>query len=219
MKIVPVIVCGGAGTRLWPASRETFPKPFLTLADGQTLLQKTYLRACALPDVVEVVIVTNRDTYFLVNDNCREVATERTLGFVLEPMARNTCPAICAATEAIRERHGDDVIILVMPADQLINDIDALIEATTQAALTATQGRIVTFGVVATRPETGYGYIQFAPEPDSSNPCIHPVTRFVEKPPAEIAQQMVADGRHLWNAGMFCFQPQVLLAAKEPTAT
>jgi mannose-1-phosphate guanylyltransferase len=164
-----------------------------------------------LPHVVEVVIVTNRDTYFLVNDNCREVATERTLGFVLEPMARNTCPAICAATEAIRERHGDDVIILVMPADQLINDIDALIEATTQAALTATQGRIVTFGVVATRPETGYGYIQFAPEPDSSNPCIHPVTRFVEKPPAEIAQQMVADGRHLWNAGMFCFQPQVLL--------
>lgn len=211
MKIIPVIVCGGAGTRLWPASRETFPKPFLTLADGQTLLQKTYLRACALPGVEEVVVVTNRDTYFLVKDNCSEVVTDRTLGFVLEPLARNTCAAICAATQTIRDRHGDDVAILVMPADQLIHDVDALIEATQRAAEAASRGQIVTFGIVASRPETGYGYIEFDPDATAPSDAVRPVARFVEKPPVEIAEKMVADGRHLWNAGMFCFQPRVMM--------
>lgn len=209
-KLVPVIICGGAGTRLWPVSREAFPKPLMRLEDGQSLLQKTFLRACRLPGVSEVMIVTNRETYFLAKDDCRETGVDDvSVGFVLEPIARNTAPAICAAAIAVCERHGDDALMLVMPADHLINDFDAFEVAVIRATAAAKAGNIVTFGIQPTRPETGYGYIEIAAPLASAD--IQPVSRFVEKPSADIAEMYVHGRKHLWNAGMFCFLPTVML--------
>jgi mannose-1-phosphate guanylyltransferase / mannose-6-phosphate isomerase len=209
-KLIPVIICGGAGTRLWPVSREAFPKPLMRLADGESLLQKTFLRACRLPGVEEVLIVTNRETYFLAKDDCRETDMDDVqLGFVLEPVARNTAAAIGAAALTIRERHGNDVLMLVMPADHLITNIAAFDAAVAQASEAARTGRIITFGIQPTRPETGFGYIEIASSAASAS--IHPVSRFVEKPSADVAEMYVLGGKHLWNAGMFCMRASTVL--------
>ncbi|MGH8783305.1 mannose-1-phosphate guanylyltransferase/mannose-6-phosphate isomerase [Paraburkholderia sp.] len=213
MKIIPVIICGGAGTRLWPVSREAFPKPLLKLADGQSLLQKTFLRASRIANADEVVIVTNRETYFLTKDECVEVETDvAQLGFILEPTARNTAAAIAVAAEVVRQQHGPDAIMLVMPADQLIEDEAAFGEAVQHAVGSAQEGRLVTFGIRPTGPETGYGYIEFEAQPLPGAQAVHKVVRFVEKPELEVAKELVADGRHLWNAGMFCFTAETMLA-------
>ncbi|RKP59416.1 mannose-1-phosphate guanylyltransferase/mannose-6-phosphate isomerase [Pararobbsia silviterrae] len=217
-RLVPVIICGGAGTRLWPVSREAFPKPLMRLEDGQSLLQKTFLRACRLPGVSEIMIVTNRETYFLAKDDCRETGVDDvTVGFVLEPVARNTAPAIGAAALAVRERHGDDATMLVLPADHLIHDLDAFEAAVARAAQAAQAGRIVTFGIAPTRPETGYGYIEV--DAPIASAAIHDVSRFVEKPSADIAEMYVHGRKHLWNAGMFCFRPDVILDALDTHAS
>lgn len=211
-KLVPVIICGGSGTRLWPVSREAFPKPFMRLADGQSLLQKAYLRATALPNVTDVMIVTNRDTYFLVKDDCAEVKVEGVqIGFVLEPVARNTAAAIAAATRIARERYGDEAVLLVMPADQLVEDVASFSTAVETAARAAQGNGIVVFGIQPTRAETGFGYIEID-EPPESSVAVTPVRQFVEKPVAEVAEHFLAGGRHLWNAGMFCFTPGTMLA-------
>ena len=210
-KLVPVIICGGSGTRLWPVSREAFPKPFMRLSDGQSLLQKAYLRACALPGVDEVMIVTNRDTYFLVKDDCAEVKVDGVeLGFVLEPAPRNTAAAIAAATLVARERHGADAVLLVMPADQLVEKLDTFVTAATLAAQAASEKGIVVFGIQPTRPETGYGYIE-VDERVSAPTALVPVKQFVEKPVLDVVKRFLDGGRHLWNAGMFCFRPETML--------
>ena len=210
-KLIPVIVCGGSGTRLWPVSREAFPKPLMRMADGESLLQKTFLRACQLQGVSEVLIVTNRETYFLAKDDCRETGVDDVqIGYVLEPVARNTAAAIGAAAITVRERHGDDALMLVMPADHLISDVVAFEAAVGQAIETALAGHIVTFGIQPTRPETGYGYIEIDAQLSSAR--VHPVARFVEKPSADIAEMYVHGGKHLWNAGMFCFRASTMLA-------
>lgn len=213
MKIIPVIICGGAGTRLWPVSREAFPKPLLKLPDGQSLLQKTFLRASRVATDHEVVVVTNRETYFLTKDECVEVDSDtKRLGFVLEPTARNTAAAIGVAAQVVQEKHGDDAIMLVMPADQLIENEQAFVEAVQHAAAAAQAGRIVTFGIKPTSPETGFGYIEFDEAPLSGSQAVHRVVRFVEKPELAVAEKLIAGGRHLWNAGMFCFTAAALLA-------
>ncbi|PAJ77202.1 mannose-1-phosphate guanylyltransferase/mannose-6-phosphate isomerase [Burkholderia ubonensis] len=215
MNIIPVIICGGAGTRLWPVSREAFPKPLLRLADGQSLLQKTYLRAQRATAAREIVVVTNRETYFLTKDECANVREAgNRLGFVLEPEARNTAAAIGAAAELIRREHGPEAVMLVLPADHLIADQAAFDAAVQQAAAAAIDGQIVTFGIHPTSPETGYGYIEYDAAP-SHDPASRKVTRFVEKPQLSVAEALVADGRHLWNAGMFCFTAQTILAELE----
>ena len=213
MNIIPVIICGGAGTRLWPVSREAFPKPLLKLADGQSLLQKTFLRASHVANADEVVIVTNRETYFLTKDECVEAESSVSkLGFILEPSARNTAAAIGVAAEVVREQHGADAIMLAMPADQLVEDEAAFGVAVQHAARAAQEGRIVTFGIRPTKPETGYGYIEFESAPLPGADAVHKVVRFVEKPQLSVAEELVADGRHLWNAGMFCFTAETMLA-------
>ena len=211
-KIIPVIICGGAGTRLWPVSREAFPKPLLKLADGESLLQKTLKRAARFVQDGEVIIVTSRETYFLTKDECAGTAIDirPQLGFVLEPMGRNTAAAIGVAAEAIRGRHGEHAVMLVLPADQLIDDEGAFADAVTHAVAAAQQGRLVTFGIRPTGPETGYGYIEFD-EAQAIDGHVRRVSRFVEKPVLEQAKSLVADGRHLWNAGMFCFTANTLL--------
>lgn len=207
MKLIPTILCGGAGSRLWPVSRELHPKPFIRLADGQSLLQKAWLRGAVLPDVAETLTVTNRELFFKTEDEYREVAalpTNQSLTnrFILEPFGRNTAPAIAAAALQVAATHGEEAYLLVLAADHLIADQAAFAQAVVIAMQLAAQGKLVTFGIQPDMPETGYGYI----EADGND-----VKRFVEKPNLEKAQEYLASGRYLWNSGMFCFQAGVML--------
>jgi mannose-1-phosphate guanylyltransferase/mannose-6-phosphate isomerase len=202
MSLIPVILCGGAGSRLWPVSRETHPKPFIRLADGQSLLQKAFLRATQLPEVAGVLTVTNREFFFKTADEFREVgAANRSVTFILEPCARNTAAAVAAAALHVAETNPQD-ILLVLPADHLIADQTAFASAVAQATELAREGSLVTFGIRPTAPETGYGYIEAEG---------HRVKRFVEKPDRETAQQYLQSGRFYWNSGMFCFSAQTML--------
>ena len=209
MKLIPTILCGGAGSRLWPVSRELHPKPFIRLADGQSLLQKAWLRGAVLPDVAETLTVTNRELYFKTEDEYREVAAipgDLVNRFILEPFGRNTAPAIAAAALQVAAAHGEDACLLVLAADHLIGDQAAFAQAVAKAMQLAAQGKLVTFGIQPDMPETGYGYI----EADGNT-----VMRFVEKPGLEKAQEYVASGRYLWNSGMFCFQAGSMLREME----
>lgn len=202
MSLTPVILCGGAGSRLWPVSRETHPKPFIRLADGQSLLQKAFLRATQLPKVSDVLTVTNREFFFKTADEFREVgAANRSVTFILEPCARNTAAAVAAAALHVAETNPQD-ILLILPADHLIADQAAFAAAVAQATELAREGLLVTFGIRPTAPETGYGYIEAEG---------HRVKRFVEKPDRETAQQYLQSGRFYWNSGMFCFSAQTML--------
>lgn len=210
-KLIPTILCGGAGSRLWPVSRETHPKPFIRLADGQSLLQKAWLRGAVLPQVVETMTVTNRELLFKTDDEYREVSsipenTKLTNRFILEPFGRNTAPAIAAAALQVASMHGDDACLLVLAADHLIADQASFAKAVASAMQLAAQGKLVTFGIKPDMPETGYGYI----EADGNA-----VKRFVEKPNLETAKEYVASGRFLWNSGMFCFQAGVMIQEME----
>jgi mannose-1-phosphate guanylyltransferase len=206
MKLIPTILCGGAGSRLWPVSRELHPKPFIRLADGQSLLQKAWLRGVAQPNVVETLTVTNRELFFKTEDEYREVAgieyKNLANSFILEPFGRNTAPAIAAAALQVAASHGEDALLLVLAADHLITDQPAFALAVAQAMRLAAQGKLVTFGIQPETPETGYGYI----EADGNT-----VLRFVEKPDLEKAREYVASGNYLWNSGMFCFSAGTML--------
>ncbi len=204
MTIIPVILSGGVGARLWPVSRELHPKPFMRLADGQSLLQKAFARAAGLPDVANILTVTNRELYFKTEDEYRPVNPAPVpTSFILEPFGRNTAPAIALAALVVAELHGEDALMLVLAADHLISKHDAFAEAVAQAAKLADEGFLVTFGISPCTPETGYGYI----EVDGGM-----VKRFVEKPTLEKAKAYLASGNHLWNAGIFCFRAGTLLA-------
>ncbi|HET9651474.1 MAG TPA: sugar phosphate nucleotidyltransferase, partial [Usitatibacter sp.] len=197
MRLVPTILCGGVGSRLWPVSRDAHPKPFIRLGDGQSLLQKAFLRGAQLPGAEQVLTITNRELLFKTKDEFREV-NDRGLGtaYVLEPFGRGTAAAVASAALHVAQTLGDDAILLVLPADHLIADQKAFEAAVMQAAALAQQGRLVTFGIRPECPETGYGYI----EADGNK-----VLRFVEKPSLEKAKEYVTSGRFLWNSGMFCF--------------
>ena len=204
MKLVPVILSGGAGTRLWPVSRELHPKPFIRLADGQSLLQKSFVRAKGLPGVVEVLTVTNRDLFFKTADEYREMGDiPMPLGFILEPEGRNTAPAIAAAALTIHQTYGPEAVMLFLTADHLIGDVVAFTAAVQQAVQLAETGKVTTFGIQPESPETGYGYI----ESDG-----HHVRRFVEKPDLATAQAYVDSGKYLWNSGMFCMTAATAMA-------
>jgi mannose-1-phosphate guanylyltransferase len=203
MKLIPVILSGGAGTRLWPVSRELHPKPFIRLADGQSLLQKSFLRAKGLPGVAEVLTVTNRDLFFKTADEYRETGDiPMPLGFILEPEGRNTAPAIAAASLTISKTYGPKAIMLFLTADHLIGDVPAFTSAVQEAVKLADAGKITTFGIHPEAPETGYGYI----EADGNI-----VRRFVEKPNLETAQTYVDSGKYLWNSGMFCMTAETAM--------
>jgi len=207
--LVPVILSGGSGSRLWPVSREASPKPFMRLGDGESLLRMTFDRARSLPGVSEVVTVTNHEHLF---GTCDEYGASSVAGTImLEPFGRNTAPALAMAAIEIRERHGDDAVLVMLAADHLIRDTAAFAADVAVAASLAREGMLVTFGIPPSRPETGFGYIELG---DSlSPPNAFRARSFVEKPFLELAEKYVASGNYLWNSGMFCFSAGTFIAA------
>ena len=214
MILVPVIMSGGTGTRLWPVSREGYPKPFMKLADGQSLLMKTYQRASSVMTTDHLVTVTNRDYFFESKDNLSQVSKKIQSTFLLEPFGRNTAPAITLAALDVAEKHGENAVLLVMSADHLIEDSQRFQEAVQTAASLAVQGYLVTFGVTPTTPETGFGYIECGDTLGEG----YSVARFVEKPSIDKAKELLKSGHHLWNAGIFCFEAGSFLSELEKHA-
>lgn len=203
MNLVPVIISGGAGSRLWPLSRELHPKPFIPLPDGSTLIRKVYERATGLPGVSQILTVTNRELLFQTADEYAEAPNRDVpTSFILEPFGRDTAAAIAMATLYVAETEGPDAVLLILPADHLIPDSAAFSNAVGDAIALAAQGRIVTFGITPERPETAFGYI----EADGDK-----LLRFVEKPDAKAAASYIATGRFYWNSGMFCFPARTML--------
>ncbi|KQW29346.1 mannose-1-phosphate guanyltransferase [Rhizobium sp. Root274] len=200
-KIVPVIMAGGKGTRLWPLSRAAAAKQFIRFLGDETLLQKTLMRVSdeALYDAP--LVVTNEDFRFLVAEQAREMDVKLD-GIVLEPEARNTAAAVAAAAVIVAQRHGRDTLIQILPSDHEITVDDTYRACVASAADAARSGKIVTFGITPTEPATGYGYIEIGAEIGNG---ISAVSRFVEKPNADIAQQMLDSGNYAWNSGMFVF--------------
>lgn len=196
--LLPVILSGGSGTRLWPLSRESYPKQFLPLVEDISMLQATWRRVAPLAGR-RPIVVANQEHRFMAAEQLREMGAEPS-AILLEPVGRNTAPAIAvAALEALRE--GDDALLLVLPSDHVIRD-EAAFHAVVRAALPAArEGRLVTFGIVPTAPETGYGYIQAA-----AGEGVRAVAQFVEKPDRATAEGYLASGAYFWNSGMFLFR-------------
>ena len=210
--IIPTILSGGAGTRLWPASRSMYPKQLLPLTGDKTMLQQTALRLEGLNGASnKCIVVCNEAHRFLVAEQLLEIGQDTRI--VLEPEGRNTAPAVALAAFLAKEER-DDVVLLVMPADHVITDVAAFQSAVSAGMAAANNGDLVTFGIVPTRPETGYGYLKAVP--DGSEPV--PVQSFVEKPNAETAEAYLAGGEHFWNSGMFLFGAQAYLDALQQHA-
>ena len=207
--LIPLILSGGSGTRLWPVSREAHPKPFIKLADGRSLLQKTLDRLAPLEGVPEVITVTNRDHFFVTRDEYAAGGTAHKHFFVLEPHARNTAPAVACGALAAIARHGPEVTLLVLPADHLVDDVQSFATTVREAEQLAAAGFLVTYGIRPTYPETGFGYIE------RGEPIVgtvgYRVARFTEKPSTDVAAAMLDSGRYYWNSGMFCFRAATLL--------
>jgi mannose-1-phosphate guanylyltransferase / mannose-6-phosphate isomerase len=214
--LLPVILSGGAGTRLWPLSRELYPKQLLPLVSERTLLQDTALRLEGLP-AGSPVVVCNEAHRFLVAEQLRQIAVDP-LAILLEPIARNTAPAIALAALAARAASDIDPVLLVLPADHVIKNVAAFQAAVLAALPVAEAGQLVTFGIVPQSPETGYGYIQRAAAPLADHTAAYPVAAFVEKPDLERARQFIAAGDHYWNSGMFMFRARRYLTELEQYA-
>ena len=217
--ILPVILSGGSGTRLWPLSRESYPKQFLPLVGETTMLQATWQRVAPIAGLPPIV-VANEEHRFVAAEQLQTVGAAPA-AILLEPVGRNTAPAIAiAALEATRD--GGDALLLVLPSDHVIQDEAAFRVAVLQASAAAEAGRLVTFGIVPTAPETGYGYIRAA-----GGDGVRAVERFVEKPDLATAEDYVASGEYFWNSGMFLFratrfleelgrlQPQMLAGCRQ----
>lgn len=208
--LVPVILSGGSGTRLWPLSREHFPKQCLSLAGQHSLLQQTAHRARRLTAAAVPLVIGNHQHRFLIAEQLREAEVEARV--VLEPLARNTAPAVAAAA-LLLAREDAGALMLILPADHVIGDTDAFVDAVRRGRAAAEQDRLVIFGIRPTRPETGYGYIR-AGDGAGEQQAV-PVAAFVEKPQPAAAQAYCADGGYLWNSGIVLCRASTVLAEME----
>jgi len=206
MQIIPVILSGGSGTRLWPLSRKQYPKQYLPLAGDNTMLQETILRLSGLDSLLDPIILCNADHRFLVAEQCQQIdVTNPTI--LLEPVGRNTAPAIAAASlQSLKT--SNDTVLLVLSADHVIQDIDAFHEAINIAYNQAQEGKLATFGIVPTGANTGYGYIKASK--DDVNGA-YKVEEFVEKPDLKTAEFYLEQGNYVWNSGMFMFKAEILI--------
>ncbi len=222
MALFPVILSGGSGSRLWPLSRKLYPKQFIPLRGERSLYQATLDRVADIQDVNSVITVCNDEHRFMAAEQARQSSIQKT-EIILEPVGRNTAPAIVIAALHALSRD-KDATLLVLPADHILGDQEKFVSAV-QSALSVTENNLVTFGVVPTRAETGFGYIKYKKDNISEN--VFPVSDFVEKPNIENAQLYIDDGSYLWNSGMFLFraeffikeiekhQPEIISACKE----
>jgi mannose-1-phosphate guanylyltransferase/mannose-6-phosphate isomerase len=205
-KVIPVILSGGAGTRLWPLSREMYPKQLLSLTSKQTMLQDTAMRLAAIAGALPPIVVCNEAHRFTVAEQIRALDIQAS-AILLEPSGRNTAPAVALA--ALQASSIDpDATLVVAPADHVIRDARKFQQAAEIAVALAQHDKLITFGIVAHAPETGYGYIRRGA---GAGPA-YPVAQFVEKPPLDLAQQYVASGDYYWNSGMFVFKASRYLA-------
>ena len=218
--IIPVILAGGSGTRLWPLSRKIRPKQFIDLVDDHTMLQNTVLRLQGAADMAAPMILCNKDHRFMVAEQLRSIDIVPA-GIILEPVGRNTAPALAVAALKA-SANGADPILLILPADHFIRDLDLFHRTLTAGAGLAEQGYLITFGIVPESPETGYGYIKKGNriEPSAARaatPAIEStgIDKFVEKPDLETAREYVQSGNYCWNSGMFMFKASRVLAELE----
>jgi mannose-1-phosphate guanylyltransferase len=213
--IVPVILCGGSGTRLWPASRQNHPKQFLSLIDDFSLLQNTLRRALRISgaNASSVVIVTLCGMEEPVRKQLSEIDKDAASHILCEPTARNTAAAVALAADYVRKTFGENAIMWILPADHHIGRESALASSFQQALQAAKQSKLVTFGIKPTRPDTGYGYIRTG-DADATG-LIYAVDSFVEKPNLETAEAYFADSSYLWNSGMFVFAAKTVLTQYE----
>ena len=206
MQIIPVILSGGSGTRLWPLSRKEYPKQYLPLVGDNTMLQETILRLNGLDSLADPIIVCNADHRFLVAEQCQQIDIANPT-ILLEPVGRNTAPAIAAA--ALQSlKVANDAVLLILSADHVIQDVETFHQAINIASQQAQAGKLATFGIVPTDANTGYGYIKASK--DGVNGA-HKVEEFVEKPDLETAEKYLEQGNYLWNSGMFMFKATTLI--------
>lgn len=206
MQIIPVILSGGSGTRLWPLSRKQYPKQYLPLASDNTMLQETILRLNGLDNLADPIIVCNAGHRFLVAEQCQQIGIKNPT-ILLEPVGRNTAPAIAAAAlQSLKD--SEDSTLLVLSADHVIQDVDAFHKAIDIASQQAQSGKLTTFGIVPTDANTGYGYIKSSEENDNG---AYKVEEFVEKPDLKTAEAYLEQGSYLWNSGMFMFQTHTFI--------
>ena len=208
MTIIPVILSGGSGTRIWPLSRQQYPKQFLSLTGKNSLFQEALIRLNGIKDIGSPIIVCNSDHRFLAAEQLKQIGIDNSI-ILLEPVGRNTAPAITAAAlKIINDVDLKDALMLVLSADHVIKDINEFHKIISKAAIDAKAGSLVTFGITPSSPNTGYGYINFS-QNNNNNSC--KVNKFVEKPNKETAELYLNEGNYLWNSGMFLFYPQVFL--------